>query len=258
MSQNNWYTKLNLIRSYIFKISTPQGSGTGFQIFTNNNDMCGVATAYHVIAHAYEWEEPIKITHFESGMSRLLKVSDIRIIFVYPEKDLAFIIFPKNDMPLKTDALKLIDSKTTLNQGVEIGWCGFPSVAPNDSCFFVGYVSCNVANQEYYLVDGVAINGVSGGPAFYIDAATNEARICGVISAYIPNRATGEVLPGVCVVRSVEPYHETLMKLKSFDEANEKAKEQEIPKNLPLIPPVVLIKKRKNNTKKVKVKKKIK
>jgi hypothetical protein len=71
-----------------------------------------------------------------------------------------------------------------------------------------------------YLVDGVAINGVSGGPAFYIKDG-REIRVMGVVSAYAPNRATGETLPGLSVVRSVRRLHEVIQSLSSFDQAKE-------------------------------------
>jgi len=224
-----WYMALNLIKPYVFKISTPRGSGTGFQIsYYKNRKLCGIATAYHVIKNAAEWGEPIKIVHYESGKSIMLKENN-RVIIPYPKKDLAFIVFNhKEDIPIKLDAPELIGSRIILKQGVQIGWCGFPAVAPENLCFFNGYTSCYLEAENYYLVDGVAINGVSGGPAFYIFPRTNQLKICGVISAYIPNRIAGETLPGLCVVTSVESYQETLKNLKSLDEAEEEVEKQKI------------------------------
>ena len=235
MLDKPWFTKLKSITPYIFKIATPGGSGTGFQLFFNNRGICGIATAYHVIDHAYEWEEAIRVTHHESQKSKVLKVES-RVIWAYPDKDLAFIIFGKEALPIAETPPKLIDPKTTLKQGVEIGWLGFPSVAPpNELCFFAGYTSAYLKQSVSYLVDGVAINGVSGGPAFYSAPGSGEPRICGVVTAYMPNRTYGESLPGLCIVRSVEPYQETLQKLKSLDEAVEKkAEEEEKGQNAPL------------------------
>jgi hypothetical protein len=43
-----------------------------------------------------------------------------------------------------------------------------------------------------YLVDGVAINGVSGGPVF-----DDRCHLAGLVSAYLPNRvAPNTTLPG--------------------------------------------------------------
>lgn len=229
---NPWFEPLKDIIPYIFRISTPNGSGTGFQIlYSKNMKFCGIATALHVIRHAHEWEEIIKVTHHKSNKTVILKRKEDRFIFPYPERDLAFILFPKGDLPVEENDLQLINPKTSLRQGVETAWCGFPSVAPpTELCFFAGHISCYLADKESYLVDGVAINGVSGGPAFYIpekkDISGNSV-IYGLISAYLPNREMGEALPGLCIVRSVEPYQETLKKIRTLDEAERKAREQE-------------------------------
>jgi hypothetical protein len=91
-------------------------------------------------------------------------------------------------------------------------------------------VSAFVENQSAYLVDGVAINGVSGGPAFHIlDVAEDPVVVMGVVSAYVPNRATGEVLPGLSVVRHVEQFHELAPTFASLDQAKEAEQPAELP-----------------------------
>ncbi|MDP3057370.1 MAG: hypothetical protein Q8N37_02510 [bacterium] len=129
-------------------------------------------------------------------------------------------------MPILPKPLSLISKGHTVKQGVEVGWCGFPSVAIDQLCFFAGYISCPIRQEESYLVDGVAINGVSGGPAFYIDPLTKEPKFFGVISAYRANRATGEALPGLCIVRSVNSYQSTLEQINSIEEAKRKEEEE--------------------------------
>ena len=223
----SWHRALNELNPFIFRIVTPGGYGTGFQVlYPTDRTLCGIATAYHVIDHAEEWEEPIKIIHHASGKSIVLKEKD-RVIFTYPANDLAFILFQKTLLPLETREPRLIDPQKVLKQGVGVGWCGFPHIAPpNELCFFAGHISVCLVNEDYYLVDGVAINGVSGGPAFYIDTDTEEVKICGVISAYKPNRIYGEAHPGLSKVCSVEPYQEMLKQLRSREEAKERAKEE--------------------------------
>ena len=77
-----WAQALDHIRPYVFKISTPRGSGTGFQIsYSSNKSLCGVATALHVIEKSHEWEEPIKLSHHKSGKSTTLRHND-RVIFI--------------------------------------------------------------------------------------------------------------------------------------------------------------------------------
>jgi hypothetical protein len=189
-----------------------------------NREFCGVATAYHVLSHVFEWEETIKITHHDSGKSIILK-NDKRVIFPYPQKDLAIVLFNKGELPIPDGALDLTPPKKYMKVGVEIGWCGFPSVSPNDLCFFAGHVSCYQVDAESYLIDGVAINGVSGGPAFIKIPALKKIFVGGVVSAYQPNTATGIYLSGVSIVRSVEPYQQDLEIWKNLEEAKEKEEE---------------------------------
>jgi hypothetical protein len=85
-------------------------------------------------------------------------------------------------------------------------------------------VSAWVQEMSAYFVDGVAINGVSGGPAF-ASYGDDTLEIIGVVSAYIPNRVTGETLPGLGIIRDVYQFHELLKRIRSFEEA----KAQETP-----------------------------
>lgn len=221
----SWASCLNVLKPYVYKIYTPHGSGTGFQLsYARNKQLIGIATALHVVDHAHDWEEPIKLVHHKSGETVILRKPD-RVIFTYPDKDLAFILLNVGELPANEEDLSMIEPDKHLKQGVHMGWCGFPSVAPSDLCFFTGHMSSWLSGRQSYLVDGVAINGVSGGPSFY--ATTDGPKICGVVSAYVPNRATGETLPGVCLIRDVGPYQDALKTVTSLEEAAEKAKEQE-------------------------------
>lgn len=78
-------------------------------------------------------------------------------------------------------------------RGAEIGWLGFPGIVEPELCFFHGYVSGYLNDPPTYLVDGVAINGVSGRPVF-----DNRAHVIGLVCAYRPNRIDDQTtLPGV-------------------------------------------------------------
>lgn len=125
----------------------------------------------------------------------------------------------------------LFDRDHFLKQGVEVGWLGFPAVRRADLCFFRGTVSAYIENEHSYLVDGVAINGVSGGPVFSL--GFQQAELIGLVSAYMPNRATGETLPGLAVVRDVEDLHAAADKFKDFAEA----KAEETPAEPPSVSP---------------------
>jgi hypothetical protein len=123
-------------------------------------------------------------------------------------------VFERGDIGFPDDGLPLTPKAQHLKAGVEIGWLGYPAIPRASLCFFSGHVSAWVEAETAYLVDGVAINGVSGGPAFI-----PEHVLVGVVSAYVPNRATGEPLPGLAVVRGVEQFHDLAESFRTLDEA---------------------------------------
>ena len=214
-----------MLNEYIFKIYTPHGSGTGFLIsYSEQDEICGIATALHVIGHAVEWENPIKLNHYTSNIDITLQ-PEKRVIHTNPVSDSAFILCSTKDLKLKEISISLVPEDKSLKQGFQIGWCGFPALAPNELCFFAGHISCVLEKEGSYLVDGVAINGVSGGPAF-VPFPKDDITLCGLVSAYIPNRATGEAMPGVCVVRSINPFQKLLKQIKSLDKAQEQIEEE--------------------------------
>lgn len=64
----NWDEIVAKITPYIVKIETPQGHGTGFLcLYNEDHSMCGIATARHVVQHAEEWQEPIRVVQQETG-----------------------------------------------------------------------------------------------------------------------------------------------------------------------------------------------
>lgn len=105
-----------------------------------------------------------------------------RYIDVNQSTDTASITFQRGDLSVSGKTLATISDKKHLKVGVEVGWVGFPAIAPNNLCFFSGTISSWVGNDGFCFVDGVAINGVSGGPAFYVDN-DGEVQIIGVVSA---------------------------------------------------------------------------
>lgn len=232
MAETNWYTCCERVEPYIFKILTPRGSGTGFFLgYSGTKKLCGIATAAHVIDQSFYWEEPIRLVHQDSGEAVFLRPED-RIIYVDERRDTASVIFNPKKLGLPADAPALISAGKHLKVGVDIGWMGFPAVSPNNLCLFRGSVSCWLKDDSAYLLDGVVINGVSGGPVFsgYADGSF---RIAGVVSAYLPNRATGVSLPGLCLASDVGPFYETLAKLKDFDAAKNEEKKPEQPPATP-------------------------
>jgi len=220
MTKPEWYEAVNLVRPYVVKVSTPSGSGTGFLItLSKDKEICGVATAAHVVAYADSWEQPIRIYHYGSGEVVMLRHED-RAILVEQATDAAAILFNRDQVPFPEQSLRLPPEGMYLRIGNEVGWLGFPAMSPQNLCFFAGRVSSYLQDESAYLVDGVAINGVSGGPAFTPDD-DGSVTVIGVISAYIPNRATGEALPGLCLITDVAHFYGAKQTLESLDEAKE-------------------------------------
>jgi hypothetical protein len=193
-------------------------SGTGF-LYTYSNELCAVATAAHVIQNAYWWELPMRVIHASTGKTLLLHHGE-RAVFIDNAVDTAVVVFPKGQLAFPEEPLEIVEPGKFLRIGNPIGWLGFPAISESNLCFFLGTGSCWIESQYSYLVDGVAINGVSGGPAFW--AVGKAPLLVGILSAYIPNRATGETLPGLCVVRDPKHLHEVVGKLKSIDDARNK------------------------------------
>ena len=192
--------------------------------------MCAIATAAHVVDHAHYWEEPIRVEHVLSGKIRLVRHTE-RALFLDSSHDTAAMLIMRGDIPFPDATLPLTPPGKFFRVGNDIGWLGFPAAVAAHLCFFGGRISAWDNDRKAYFVDGVAINGVSGGPAFVPTAPL--PMVIGVVTAYMPNRATGDVLPGLSLVRDVIQFHELAAQFASMSEA--KAKES--PTTPPSPPP---------------------
>ena len=235
MSTSIWAIPVRNLKDYVVRIETPNGHGTGFVVPTPAGDTTRcVVTAWHVINHASEWNEPIKINHLSSKKCVFLR-PDQRRINPAPGRDQALIHFSASELPFPEVNLSFSETDTHYVEGVEVGWLGYPAVAPATQCFFCGHISAYIEDTEEYFVDGVAINGVSGGPAF-IQGKNEKPIIIGLVTEYHPNFATGKALPGISVIRSINP----LMKhYQEQQKIQEKLKLQEAEvRDIPAIQPV--------------------
>lgn len=222
----DWQHLVEKVKPYVVKIETPSGHGTGFLCFRNKDaSICGIATAAHVVEHSHEWQEPIRIfaydRHGKISAMAMLKEAGRAIRFNW-HTDSAVVIFPSSELQLPAGSVPLIPNDTVLPIGVEVGWLGFPAIEQFRCCFFSGNVSANDDSRKGYLIDGVAINGVSGGPVIY-NTATDGAAIIGVMTEYRANRRGGEALPGLSFARDVSHFHAVINEAKDIDEAKEKA-----------------------------------
>ena len=222
----NWNIIVDKVTPYVVKIETPSGHGTGFLCLRNEDkSFSGIATARHVVSYADEWQQPIRLQHYQSSSETFLKESE-RVIWLDTDTDSAVILINSGKLQFPEALIPLLPMTIPLVIGAEVGWLGFPAVAPYSLCFFSGNISARQEWRHAYLIDGVAINGVSGGPVMYSTEAEG-VQIVGSISAYVSNRATGEALPGLAIARDVSYLHDTISKIKSLDEASKQKKEQQ-------------------------------
>jgi hypothetical protein len=222
-----WDQIVDLVTPYVVKIETPQGHGTGFLcLYNEDKSICGIATANHVVEHADNWKEPIRIVYQPSNQVIFLTDSE-RVI--YPgsgDNDSAVLLMQVGNLKFPQELIPLLPSDSPLPIGADVGWLGYPGIVRNTICFFSGGVSARIESGHTYLIDGVAINGVSGGPVVY-STPTKGVQIVGAVSAYMANRATGDVLPGLAVAQDVSHFHAIAQHVRSLDDAKKiQAQEQ--------------------------------
>jgi len=223
------------LHPYIVRLSTPSGWGTGYFLRHSNGGLVsGIATAAHVVEHAHLWEDPIRIHHPASGGSLVVRHNE-RALWINSQSDTAVLIVHRDAIKFPEDAIDLAPKGKHLTVGNEVGWLGFPAIPIADLCFFSGRISAWSERLDGYLVDGNAINGVSGGPV--VTVIDDTVNLIGTVSAYAPNRATGETLPGLAIVRSVERFHDAVAALASLDEAKTEEKAPEPPPDLSPVEP---------------------
>lgn len=221
----NWNSIVEKMTPYIVKIETPKGHGTGFLcLYNHDRTFFGIATARHVVRHADEWQQPMRLLHFPSSTTAFLKESE-RIIFPDTDTDSAVILVHSGQLQLPETPIPLLPNSVSLAIGTEVGWLGFPGLAPSTLCFFSGMISARQEWRHAYLIDGVAMGGVSGGPVVY-STETEGVQIIGTISAYMTSRAAGDILPGLSFARDVSHFHDTISEIRSMDEAREQKQKQ--------------------------------
>ena len=93
----NWDRAVAAVAPYVVRIETPNGYGTGFLAFYNlDKSWCGVATAAHIVAHADDWQQPIKIMHAGSPSPPLILHQPNRMVVLDRANDSAIIFFSKS------------------------------------------------------------------------------------------------------------------------------------------------------------------
>jgi hypothetical protein len=124
-------------------------------------------------------------------------------------------------LTFQSKVVPLLPTENRLPIGSQVGWLGFPGIDEDALCFFSGIVSAWRDFRKAYLIDGVAIQGISGGPVVTSNTADG-VQIIGAITAYRANRLSGEALPGLSVAQDVSHFHDIIIQMRTFDEANRK------------------------------------
>ncbi len=212
----DWEQIVHKVSPYIVKIETPGGAGTGFLCYYNQGKtFCGISTALHVVADVDKWQQPMRIHNFNFTKTQLL-LEGARIIFTEEKTDSAMIVFDPSEFEFPENLIQLRPKDSVISIGNEVGWIGYPGIYEWTLCFFSGCISANRVNS--YLIDGVAINGVSGGPVLYASDADG-VQIVGTVSAYRANRQFGDTLPGLLIAQDVSHFHSIVQMFKNMDDA---------------------------------------
>jgi hypothetical protein len=221
-----WFTAYEKVQPYVVRIETMAGFGTGFLFaYNKGSSVAAIATASHVIVTAVDWKQAIKIWHPASKKTVYLE-HDNRAAWLDRKHDAATILVTANLFKFPSDVLPLVPEDKVKKIGVEVAWVGFPHLEKSKICFFSGSISAHVSAGDSYLIDGVAINGVSGGPVFD-DMGKEPPQLVGVVSAYLANRQWSESLPGLLQAQDLTPFHESIKRLKSIDEAKQQEQEEQ-------------------------------
>jgi hypothetical protein len=222
----SWQAAFSAVEPYIVKIETPAGAGTGF-FFAHNEDrsLIGIATALHVIDEANEWRQPLKIVHVQTRTQMFVSHGERGMLLDYGRDSAAILLSTKamtdSGLPVPTAMLPLLPSEQMKMIGVGLAWAGYPAIAPNKLCLFQGGVSAFNEESDSYYIDGIAINGVSGGPVF--DDMSKVPQVVGIVSAYHYNRGSGGNLPGLLRAYDATHLNEAIEQIKSLDEARKQA-----------------------------------
>ena len=206
----DWVAQVEVVLPHVVRITTPESSGTGFLVHRAEGRI-GIATAAHVVRDAVAWKQEIQIHHpaFDPPLKWL---DGPRTAILHHRLDSALVAGPLpepfDSAAFPTEALDHLPPSNAVNAGVEVGWMGYPSFAPiTRPSFFCGYVSQYDSGQ--YFIDGVAISGVSGGPAFLYVHSLKRIYILGSITAYASDFSNGASTPGLMVADECGHWQET-------------------------------------------------
>jgi len=201
-----WHQIVDRVSPSVFKIETQDSGGTAFVFSISKNAPRGrhhtlLATAWHVLSSSEGTKSRICITSSNGDRKWTDEDNDIYILKLGSDEADTALIMVESTYPLLDSGslLPILPFESQLARGSNIGWLGYPGITDPELCFFTGHVSGYLNAPPTYLVDGVAINGVSGGPVF-----DNRCHLVGMMTAYIPNQVDEtRTLPGLSAVTPI-------------------------------------------------------
>lgn len=195
-----WEKVVDRVEPIVFRLLAGDLTGTCFAVSIGRlpktksiNYM--FATAWHVVKDIAGSDQSIYIVAADGKTVCEAKAGCYAVFPLGSEAfDTALIMVRSSEnIVSQNDLLPIFGPEVQMPRGIEIGIVGFPGIVGSEFCFFKGTISGYLNKPSTYLVDGVAISGVSGGPAF-----DNRAQIVGLVSSYIPNKVDNyTTLPGL-------------------------------------------------------------
>jgi Trypsin-like peptidase domain len=222
----NWSSLVSKITPFVVRIQTKDKFGTGF-IFWQNETYCCIATAKHVISDANEpgWEQPILIIQPNGNSIRFYP--DLRNIKQSEDEsgDSAAILVYKSGLVIPDSCLPLWNWSLIPPIGTEVGWLGYPALIHHTQLqpsFFSGIISNVFTELSQFMIDGVSIHGVSGGPVFCC-SGDEMPRVIGTISSYFANRVyvsgSIEAWPGLALSHDFSVFQPVIDDLESLNKS---------------------------------------
>lgn len=217
-----WAIAAERVTRITFRIEVGAKAGTAFLISIAAGEAPSrqhlmLATAWHVVLEAEQHKCRIALQSANGTVSLSNSDHEIHIFRLGPPQlDTALVVARSTVEAFSPQELiPLLPHDYTPARGADVGWLGFPSLVWPQLCFFKGVISGYLPDPEVFFVDGVAINGVSGGPAF-----NHEPTLFGLVSSYIPNRLNQHTtLPGLMTlvpVRMIDYWMQNVLRARGI------------------------------------------
>lgn len=206
---DDWQHHVEEVAQQVVRIETQSGWGTGFVHYARQAGARCIATARHVIADVWKKNQSFRVWHGTRAFDFYKDTKDALFVQLPGAAiDLTVVAVIEHGLPMPLVPLANLQEYQEIRVGMDVGWLGFPALGgvSGQLCFFSGRISLVDRHANYFLIDGTAVHGCSGGPVFCV---TNDgARIIGALSSYIPNAnmSEGGYLPGLSAAVNVSDY----------------------------------------------------